>query len=385
VSIQNDKTKVLVICMLDSVHSARWLSNFTNENIEFVLFPSTPNRKVHKLTENLIQNSDKTKAKYSINKKISIFSIPIWVIGYLTRLTFPALLIKKIVNQKNIQIIHAMELNHAGYLVNKVHDLGMPNHIKIISTNWGSDIFWFQRYSKHLHKIKKLMKISDIYSAECHRDLQLATKFGFTGVFRPVLPNSGGFLRTEIEKAQLLPPSSRKSIVIKGYESFVGRASIALEAIAEVKDLVSETEIHIYSANRKTIQLAKRLRNTTNLNITTYPKKSLSHEQMLELFRNARIYLGVSLSDGISTSLLEALATGAFPIQTNTSCAVEWITDGTSGFIVSPEKTSVASALKEALLNDKLVDTAAQLNHNTALEKLDSQNLQIQLSNFYST
>lgn len=105
---------------------------------------------------------------------------------------------------------------------------------------------------------------------------------------------------------------------------------------------------------------------------------------MLELFRKSRIYLGVSLSDGISTSLLEALVTGAFPIQTNTSCAADWINTGISGFIIDPNKESVKEALKEALTNDLLVDSAAEINKKTALVKLEETLIRSKLHNFYS-
>jgi len=39
-----------------------------------------------------------------------------------------------------------------------------------------------------------------------------------------------------------------------------------------------------------------------------------NHAAILDLFGVARVYLGVSVTDGISTSMLEAMAMGAFPI-----------------------------------------------------------------------
>ena len=97
-----------------------------------------------------------------------------------------------------------------------------------------------------------------------------------------------------------------------------------------------------------------------------------SHEDILKLFGQARIYLGLNISDGISTSLLESMAMGAFPIQSNTSCANEWITDGKSGFIVPPEDPDIiALALRQAIMDDNLVDTAASINEETAKKNLD--------------
>jgi glycosyltransferase involved in cell wall biosynthesis len=83
---------------------------------------------------------------------------------------------------------------------------------------------------------------------------------------------------------------------------------------------------------------------------------------MLKHFAEARVYIGISLSDGISTSLLEAMATGCYPIQTNTSCAREWLVEY-SGSIVSPHNPALLSQLLVQILpNKELLDTAAISN-----------------------
>ena len=57
--------------------------------------------------------------------------------------------------------------------------------------------------------------------------------------------------------------------------------------------------------------------------------------------------------------MLEAMVCGAFPIQTNTSCADEWIVDGKSGFIVDPDNLmNLVSLIKTALIENSLVDGA---------------------------
>ena len=373
--------KVLVVCMLDSVHTARWLSMFKNENINFTLFPSTPNRALHPEIKKLIQNNQ--IAKYSTIFKVPYLSILLWGIGLISSLILPAKLLIYFAKKQRINQIHAIELNHAGYLVSRAHSLGLPPQIKIIVTNWGSDIYWFQKFPNHRKKLKKLMEISDLYTAECTRDIKLASDLGFKGIIGEVFPNAGGFSITEINKINKIP-SQRSAIVIKGYESFVGRASIALEALAQINSELKEYEIYIYSANLKTIKKARKLRKKYNLNVIVYPKKNLTHSQVLDLFRKSRIYVGVSLSDAISTSLLEAMVTGAFPIQTNTSCADEWIIDDLSGCIVSPSVDSVKNALLRALSDNNLVDTAAKLNSETARARLNAESIQSKLKDFYN-
>jgi glycosyltransferase involved in cell wall biosynthesis len=374
---------VLVVCMLDSIHSARWLSLFKDHEIDFLLFPSTPNRRLHAKIKSLIDGEFNQDATFKISRVNLYGAIPIWLAGRFTNSFIPALFVKLIAKKNSIDLIHAIELNHAGYLVASAKKLGLPKSIKIIATNWGSDIYWFQQFPRHRKKIKEIMRISDFYSAECIRDLSLASKFGFRGEFKEVLPNAGGFEIEKMFNSDSKPPSERNGIVVKGYESFVGRVSIILKAFSMNPELLKDYEIYIYSANNKTMRLAKRLAKSTGLRIYTYRKKSLGHEDVLDLFQKSRVYIGVSLSDGISTSLLEAIVSGAFPIQTDTSCANEWITDGKSGIIIPPNAESVLESLTLALKDDELVNKAAILNLHTARQRLDNSAIKAKVSGFY--
>ena len=305
------------------------------------------------------------------------------MLGLISKLFIPAALIKNIVRKESINKIHAIELNHAGYLVAKAYGLGLPAQLKIISTNWGSDIYWFQQYPLHLKRIKELLAITNFYSAECKRDVELAFKYGYQGLVNEVMPNTGGFENFDLSKSTLLP-ADRKAIIIKGYESFVGRASIALNAIEQVSSQLAGYEINIISANRKTKKIAERLIREKKLNIKVHAKKSLSHDQVLDLFRKSRIYVGISLSDAISTSLLESIVSGAYPIQTNTSCANEWIEQGISGSIVEPNSEEVARELIIALMDDSLVNNAARINKSTAISRLDNKKIKAKIQNFYN-
>jgi glycosyltransferase involved in cell wall biosynthesis len=113
-------------------------------------------------------------------------------------------------------------------------------------------------------------------------------------------------------------------------------------------------------------------------------KKRTPHSQMLKHFSDARIYLGISLSDGISTSLLEAMATGCYPIQTDTSCANEWLHEKSGSLVSFKSINSITTALVNALLSNELVDQAAIYNMRKSLsDAVDSATSPIARS-FYS-
>jgi glycosyltransferase involved in cell wall biosynthesis len=252
---------------------------------------------------------------------------------------------------------------------------------KLIATNWGSDIFWFQQFPKHRDKLKHLLSVADYYSCECNRDVALAKSLGFQGQVMPVIPNAGGFSKDLLSK-QVPLLSDRKVIAIKGYHGWVGRAKIALEAAEAIATDLKAYRLVVYSANRGTITLAKQLAKRTGLDITIFGKGKLTHNQVLELFASAKIYVGLSLSDGISTSLLESMAMGAIPIQTATACCDEWFTD--SGVKVT--EITVEGVQKAILAGLKLAENQAQSDRNREIirTKADADDVAKIAQGFYN-
>jgi len=206
---------------------------------------------------------------------------------------------------------------------------------------------------------------------------------GFQGKVLPVLPNAGGIpIEYEMSFRQPGPVSQRKTIVLKGYQNWAGRALVAFQAFRLCQDALQGYTINIYSAGED-VKIAAQLF-TLETNIPVKIIQNGSHEEILKVFGKARIYIGLSISDGISTSLLESMVMGAFPIQSCTACADEWIEDGKSGFIVPPEEShAIADAIRKALTNDSLVDRAAEINAQTVAERLDYSIIQAQVIKIY--
>ena len=377
------RTTVLVVCMADSIHSARWIEQFRDQPVDFVLFPSTPNRHVHPRLGALLRQDAGSGLTLRIAPFGGKLSIPLWGLDLVLDDHVRGVLLRRAIRRLRPDFVHALELNSGGYVASRAYagvESSMP---PLIATNWGSDIFWFQRNPKHAQRIGDLMKRARYYSAECNRDIDLAITHGFTGDAFDVFPNAGGFAAAQLA-AEHSRPSERSLVVVKGYEGWVGRASIALKAIELAKDQFAGRAIVVYSANLKTQRIARSLARRLGLDITVHAKRALSHQQMLELFASARAYLGISLSDGISTSLLEAMVAGAYPIQTNTSCADEWIVDGSTGSIVdAADIEGIAAALRRALSDDALVDAAAGANHEVALARLGDDAIRRKSFRFY--
>jgi hypothetical protein len=49
---------IFVVAMADSIHTARWLTQFADQELSIVLFPSTPHRRVHPVIKELVKNNN---------------------------------------------------------------------------------------------------------------------------------------------------------------------------------------------------------------------------------------------------------------------------------------------------------------------------------------
>jgi hypothetical protein len=280
-------------------------------------------------------------------------------------------------------LIHSMEFQHAAYLVLAARDLFRGKFPRWLATNWGSDIFYFGRLQGHDHQIRRLCRSIDLYSCECHRDVGLAREFGYTGPALPVLPNSGGM---DVEHVQSLrdprPPSQRKTIMVKGYDHFAGRAMVSLSVLERFAEQLAGYRVILFSVGARPRVRALELAAAGVLDIKVIDLAT--HDEILSYFGQSRLYLGISMSDAISTSVLESMAMGAFPIQTNTSCCEEWFVSGETGFAVAPDDyDTICARFLQALTDDHLVDYAAQTNLTIVRSRLDVSVIRPQVKDFY--
>ena len=374
--------KILIVAMADSVHTARWLRQFDNDEIEFVLFPSTPHRRIHSLISD--HGLKTVKSKISIAKWMKRGGLPLGVLDLLLDNRIRARLLAKLITAFDPDLIHVMETQHSGYLTDRALS-AISRKPKLVLSIWGSDLFWFQRFPRHQQKIRSLLKRVDVLLTECHRDEELAKNFGFNGVCIYGVPASGGFDDQEILNFESsISPSKRKIIAVKGYSGFVGLGPAAINAVGRTSDLANKYKTVVFSASWRTWLVAKIVKLRTGLNIEVQMKHSRSLEEMRDLFSDSRVVIGVSKSDGLPATVKETAFFGAFPIQTDTSCAGEWFKDGISILLVPPDSTdALEAALRTALIDDDLVDSAAMLNFEIAESLMNRAAVRSKISLLY--
>jgi hypothetical protein len=326
-------------------------------------------------------------AKYSIAHPIK----SIRFLGYLDFLYFVQLpkisrknlrahYLRKILTKVNFDYVHALEIQGAGYLCDEAI---AKKNFKFILTNWGSDIFYFQHLPEHLPRIKSALANADLYSAECQRDYKLAIDLGFKGKQLPCIPNGGGLVTSETSSIGI-PTSMRKNIVVKTYGGLFGRGGLAIEAVSKVLEENLYLSAYFYSVTEDLSDQILELKSkfSERVDYSTI-KNPISHDNLESIFTISRVYIGCSISDGISTSFLEALSKGVYPIQTNTSCAGEWIAKGAVASLVPLDLSSIQNELEKAIGDDELVDKASESNLKVTREYLGFKNISNQAKVFY--
>ncbi len=385
--------RILFVAMSNSIHTARWINLLRGQNWDLHLFPSLDVGMVHPDLAGVTvhhsffgpagraKGTARIRGVYVPGKHVSTLSRAL-----LRRLTPQYRLhqLCRLIKRLKPDIVHSMEIQSAGYLTLEAkHALGDRFPTWIV-TNWGSDIYLFGRLPAHRERLKQVLAECNFYSCECQRDVDLARGLQLKGEVLPVLPNSGGFDVDAIAALRDVErPSSRKLIMLKGYQGWAGRALVGLRALERCTDLLKRYTVVIYSATDDVRLAAELFEVNTGVSIRVLPDGT-PHRDVLAHHARARVSIGLSISDAISTSFLEAMVMGSLPIQSRTGCADEWAEDGKSALFVPPEDPEVIeAALRRALSDDALVDAATAINWETARKRLDVSLIQPQVVNMY--
>lgn len=389
------KTKtILFVALPYSVHTARWIAQLNGAGYEIHLFPSLVTPVHPKITGVTIhyawhqqQLSDSSSHQQNLGYWLErVISIVFKRVHHSLLIAWRAKQLAKLIQRLQPNIVHAMEMQSAGYLTVAAQNLSKEKFPPWIMTIWGSDIYWYGRFSEHQEKIRQVLTHCDYFFCECERDVQLAKDFGFNKSFLPIFPATGGFELANLAiQRNAIKPSNRKVIALKGYQHWVGLALVGLQALEQCINELQGYVIIIYSATPNVVKAARLFTQQTGISTQILPNGT-AHSDILALQATARVSIGLSLSDGMSNSLLEAIVMGSFPIQSCTACADEWIEHGISGAIVPAEEIDIiAMWIRKALSDDALVNQAADLNWQTALARLDSTHLTQKTLAIYDT
>jgi L-malate glycosyltransferase len=138
--------------------------------------------------------------------------------------------------------------------------------------------------------------------------------------------------------------------------------SLLIRAIPIVLKEEPETKFLIAGDGSEKDNLEKEVEDL-NLSASVQFLGRVPHKDMPQLLAQADIYVSTSPYDGTSVSLLEALASGVFPVVTDILSNREWIADGENGYLVPKENENLlAKKIVEAIRDRRLLKEAFDKN-----------------------
>jgi glycosyltransferase involved in cell wall biosynthesis len=414
---QNRKLKILILSNPLSIHSIRWVNQLKDTGWEVRLFsPVAPkwsiwannrNKKIlqrfSKDVEPIIILTVKINAIYRL---LNIVRLGFRIISKITNAklfnfdTYFDNLIAIIWQKKLIEtldhyqpdIVHSLGLNqnwcNLCQPILEQRKKGLLSSPWIYSS-WGTDLSYYPNMSPHnLEEVKAVVSTIDFYIAESRYDYERAIQFGLHGQFLGYFPAFGGI---DLEKARrYIEPgfiSNRKIIYIKGRgtEDPIGRAMVIMDAIEELASMLQNYQILIGQATSSIRQKAFEIKEKYRMNIKLIPYAE-NPDDILKYIGSSKVFISITVNDGLPASLVEAMSMGAFPIFSDLPSLSEWIEHGENGFLLdleSPDK--LVDYLKQALQDNNLVNKAAKMNANIIQEKLEYTRIKEKVVEMYQS
>jgi glycosyltransferase involved in cell wall biosynthesis len=218
------------------------------------------------------------------------------------------------------------------------------------------------------HFTSLTMTTADGLHADCYRDQALGISWGFD-IRKPaiVLPGAGG-----IQQEIFHPPGTDPQPVVinpRGVRTYI-RNDTFFRAIPLVLARLPQTRF-VCPAMESQLEI-KKLVNSLGIQRMVDLLPHQPRSQMANLYRQAQVVVSPSTHDGTPNTLLEAMASGCFPVAGDIESVREWITPGINGLLVDPaDPEALAGAICEGLQNSQLRTRSYEINQSLIQERAD--------------
>ena len=186
------------------------------------------------------------------------------------------------------------------------------------------------------------------------------------------------FFRPAPEREARVPNSSRRArtlrVVSVGRLHWVKGYEFALQALAQVRRAGVEIEYTIIgNSDDKELLIVLATVRDLDLEPHVHIRGRLSRNEVVEALQAADVFLLASLSEGLSTATLEAMAVGLPVVVTDVGGMREAVTDGVEGRVVPPrDPAALAAALLELAADAPLRAAMGERGRRRASKHFDS-------------
>ena len=261
---------------------------------------------------------------------------------------------KELIDRIRPNIVHSHYLTIWGFI-------GARSGFKpIVSSAWGSDVLLAPNKDFFASmRLRYTMKNSSMLTSDAKYLTQKMVNLGAQRSRIKEFPwgvDIGNFF--PLQKKRHLPPTiihTRTLGQLYNVEPF-------LKSIKGISRAVPGLRVFLKNTGPSKDEVEKMVKELNIKSIVVF-LDWLSDEELAYYYRNSHIYISLSKSDSTSVSLLEAMASGCFPIVSDIPGNQEWIEDGINGFLVPLENTNLLTEkIVIAFNNEELRKSAVSKN-----------------------
>jgi hypothetical protein len=285
-------------------------------------------------------------------------------------------------------LIHALRIPFEGMLASQAQaastDMAIRNTPLVISI-WGNDLTLHapSNWVMAQHSRAALASAAAVM-ADCHRDIRLAAAWGLRpGTPTHVVPGGGGVRSEQFHPGPDSGDTDTKLNVIqpRGVRAYVQNKAF-FEAIPLVLEAHPGTRFICPAmiGHEEIESMARGITPGSAINLLP----AQSRDQMADWFRRSAIILSPTTHDGTPNTVLEAMASGCFPIAGDLEPLREWITDGENGLLVdSTDPRAIAQAISSAITDTALRKRSRTINLQLIDERAERETVMQKAERFY--
>ena len=291
----------------------------------------------------------------------------------------------QIAKELHPDLIHALRIPFEGMLAEAA-----PEGIPVVVSTWGNDLTLHASGSILMSRLtRRTLQRANGLISDTARDIRLACDWGFAkGKPTIIIPGAGGIRLDEIKAvspATILPEVFADVPIVvnpRGQRPGSLRQDVFFQSIPMVLEKIPQAVfICLQLAGDRE---AERWVDVLGIRANTRLWNMLNREQVLALFKLARVYVSPSIHDGTPNSMLEAMACGSFPVVGNVDSLREWITPGVNGLLVDATSAKeLANGIVTALENRDLYEKGRNKNALIIAERADHRQCMAMTEAFY--
>ena len=287
-------------------------------------------------------------------------------------------------------IVHAMRIPAEGMLAAYALE---RSDIPLLVSVWGNDYTLYADENPLIAAAtRRTMLRADALHTDCYRDRRLAERWSFDPS-KPsvVLPGSGG-VQLDLFQGKPAPAElytrwgldSTRPIIFnpRNFRPNYVRNDVFFLSVERV--LAQKPEVQIVCVGMAGNPIAEQWRASLKTPESVRLLPSVTRAQMAELFRIADLSVSPSIHDGTPNTMLEAMASGAYPVAGNIESIREWIEDGVNGSLCDPSSVdALTAAIMHGVDSPERRRLAAEHNRRLIEQRADYAKVMPAAESFY--